>query len=129
MYACLPADMRDERGGGEADLDGDTEALVEGEGAALASHLADAVHHARELAGLAGTHVRGQARTGEIQRVHDQQRTGTRKTPCTPPPRLSPAMEGRNSTEGCYPTLFKSCLCRRFRGMLGCPRYREMLPC
>lgn len=73
------------RGAGGTDLHGDTETLVEGEGTALASHLADAVHHARELAGLAGTHIRRQASTGKIQRVHDQQRAGTRQATCTPP--------------------------------------------
>ena len=63
-------------------LHGHAEALVEGHEAAALGDLGQAVQEAGELASAGLAQVSGQTGTRKVQRVHDQQRTGTGQTTC-----------------------------------------------
>ena len=70
---------------GESHLHRDSETLVEGEEAAAGHNLAEAVDEAGELAGASLSQVSCQPGTGKVQRVHDQQRSGSGQTTCMQP--------------------------------------------
>mmetsp|Transcript_15144 Transcript_15144/g.43068 ORF Transcript_15144/g.43068 Transcript_15144/m.43068 type:complete len:334 (+) Transcript_15144:20-1021(+) len=61
-------------------LDGHAESLVECPGSTLLGSLAEAVDQSRKLPVLSGSDIGSQTRTGKVERVDNQQRTGTRKT-------------------------------------------------
>ena len=64
-------------------LHGDSKALVEGHESATGDNLTQAVDQPSEFARASLTQVSCETGTGKVQRVHDQQRTGSGQTTCT----------------------------------------------